>query len=176
MEIFSLQFKGNVKGFKTYIKNISKMFAVVSTAILRVYYKSIGLKFIVGIFHYFDQTLHSYRKMPDIYEIDDGSATEYRTMHEELTGSDADHPSENFVKPPTLSVKTWTDWDEIFRLKLSQIKSRRSFLVEYVANQSVGATIRANANKTEVKTTTINDRKSLNNPVVRFGAAFKHDN
>ena len=57
MEILLLQFKGDVKGFMSYVENLNKTFVAASTANLRVYYNPLKLKRIIVVVHYFDQAL-----------------------------------------------------------------------------------------------------------------------
>ena len=77
MEILLLQFKGDVKGFKSYVENLNKTFAAASAANLRVYYNPLKLKRIVGVVHYFDQALFSYHQIPDIGLINAALAYHY---------------------------------------------------------------------------------------------------
>ena len=176
MEILSLQFKGDVKGFKSYVENLNKTFAAASAANLRVYYNPLKLKRIVGVVHYFDQALFSYHQIPDIGLINAALAHQYGGMYDELLGPDEDDPTDSGVELPPLSAKTWTDWDEKFRLKLSQVKSKLLFSIQYVINQTEQDVISPTANRIEVDTATINDSNIFDNSAVHFGTAFKRDN
>ena len=76
MEIFSLQFKMNVKSFKYYVENLNKTFAAAGNANIRVSSSPIKLKRIVGVVECYDQSLCAYHTIPDIDHITWALATE----------------------------------------------------------------------------------------------------
>ena len=81
----SLQYKLNVKGFKSYIENLNKTFAAASVVNMRVYFNPIKMKQLIGVVHYFDQALHAYHSIPDIDMITIELAMEYGTAYKMLS-------------------------------------------------------------------------------------------
>lgn len=58
-----------------------------------------------------------YHIIPDISNIKCALATEYGTVHEELTADNKDD-EENNIEFPLLSTKSWRNWDDKLCLKL----------------------------------------------------------
>ena len=55
IKILSLQFKLNVKSFKSYMKGLNKNFAASGVANIRFYYNPIKPKRTLGVVHYYNQ-------------------------------------------------------------------------------------------------------------------------
>ena len=108
MEVMSLQYKLNVKGFKSYIENLNKTFAAATAVNMRVYFNPIKMKKIIGVVHFYDQALNAYHSIPDIDNITADLAMDYGTAYEMLLSSESekDKEDEQVVKLPKLESKS----------------------------------------------------------------------
>ena len=178
MEVMSLQYKLNVKGFKSYIENLNKTFAATSVVNMRVYFNPIKMKKIIGVVHYYDQALNAYHSIPDIDNITSDLAMDYGIAYEMLLSSQSSKEKEGdqVVKLPKLESKTWTDWNDKLLLKLQGVKAKNGFTLEYLVDKTDRPVTRANATKIEVDGIDIDDAVIFNQSAVHFGPAFKVDN
>ena len=176
MDILSFQFKLNIKSFKSYIKGLNKTFAGSGVTNIRVYYNPIKLKRILGVVHYYHQLLYVYHTIPDIYLITDALATEYGNAYDGLIEDKDDEDKKEDIELPVLSAKSWIDWDDRFRLKLSQMKSKNLFSLDYIINKTTRDVTHRNGARTEVNALVIDDLDIFNSKAVHFGPSYKKNN
>ena len=176
MEIFSLQFKLNLKSFKSYMKDLNKTFAASGVTNIRVYYNPIKLKRIIGVVHYYNQSLYVYHTIPDIDLITSTLATEYGNAYDNMIEYKDDEDKKENIELLVLSANSWTDWGDKFRLKLSQMKSKNLFSLDYIINETTRDVTHENGARTEVDALVIDDADIFNSKAVHFGPVYKKNN
>ena len=117
------------------MKCLNKTFAALGVANIRVYSNPIKLKRILGVVYYYNQSLYVYHTISDIALITAALATEYGNDYDDLIEDKDDEYKKEDIELPVLSTKSWIDWDDKFRLKLSQMKSKNLFSLDYIINE-----------------------------------------
>ena len=80
------------------------------------------------------------------------------------------------IELPVLSTKSWTEWNDKFRLILSQLKRKNLFSLDYIINETTRDVTHENGARTGVYALDIDDADIFNNRAIHFGPAYKKDN
>ena len=168
-------FSYDVASFKSHLQGLNKTFANAAQA-RRMYFNPIQINRLLGVLHYFTQSVNTFHTIPDIDQVtadiaDDLGSNYLSSLRKIEVPEDG-----NSVKLPSLTGSgNWRAFKEKLILKLSTMKSTRGISLEYIADATTRVITRANAAKTLVDTIDVNDEEFICNNATHFGKYFKED-
>ena len=172
------QYEQDIEAFRTYLKNLNRTFGASTVARNRVYFSPPVMSKLVGALYYGTITYHSCHILPDFDLLTPEFAMECFKFYESLKNED-NPESEKQIEieiPDFNGASNWRTFRELVKMRLSLIKGKIGFPIDYVIDTNDRAAKRVNAAHALIDTVPITDDDFLKSNVVHFGKPYKEDN
>ena len=172
------QYEHDIESFRTYLKNLNRTFGAANDQRNRVYFSPPVMSRMMGALYYGTITYHCCHILPDFELLTPEFAMECFKFYEGLKNEE-NPESEKQIEidiPDFTGASNWRSFRELVMMRLSLIKGKIGFPIDYVIDKTDRTIRRSNAAHILVDTAPITDDDYLKSHVVHFGKAFKEDN
>ena len=165
----------DVEGFKKYLMNLNKTFASSTNAQLRVYFSPVNISRLVGVVYYFNHSINTFHRLPDLLLIDEDISTA-SSLHYRQSSIEKDDDDVQIDIPKLSGSSNWIIFRDKFKMKLHKTTGARGFHLGYIVDDTVRTVTSPEQPLVEVDTIDINDDEAYTISSTHFGRGFKSDN
>ena len=172
------QYEHDIEAFRTYLKNLNRTFGASSDRNRRVYFPPPVMSRFIGAVYYGVISYYSCHMLPDFSMLTPDYAMESCKFYENLKNEEnPETGNEIEIEIPDFKgASNWRSFRDLIKMRLSLIKGKMCYPIDYVVDMTPRKVNRANAARTLVDTVPITEEDFLKTHTVHFGKAYKEDN
>ena len=172
------QYEHDIEAFRTYLKTLNRTFGSSSDRNRRVYFPPPVMSRFIGAVYYGSVCFYSCHMLPDFSMLTPEYAMDCCKFYENLKNEENPETGKEIELeiPDFKGASNWRSFRDIIQMRLSLIKGKMFYPIDYVIDATTRDVNRANAARTFIDVVPITEDGYLQKHTVHFGDAYKEDN
>ena len=172
------QYEHDIESFRSYIKNLNRTFGTSTQRNQKVYFSPPVASRMIGTLFFGIICYYSCHSIPDFGMATPELAMKWYKYYESLRQEENPETEKEIELeiPDFKGASSWREFRDMVSMRLSLIKGKKGYPIEYITDDTPREIKRANAARVFVDLLPITEDDYLKKNVVHFGTAYKDDN